>query len=176
MDSIIEANGYIKPGFHNLSIDQIETHLVRQFPTSKTRRTIFAGYLRLIELLLKHNIEIEQWLDGSFCSNKVNPGDIDILSIINKDTLDNLPEEIKDEITELFLGPGSKNSYCCDSYLLPKVPENHPHYPQYLILKSQWMGLFGFDRQENPKGIIRIYTRDLISEKSVLGGEDNQHS
>jgi len=176
MENILKSNGYLEPGFQDMSITEIEELLVKCFPTSTTRPEIFSGYLNLLNVILGLRLHLQQWINGSFCTNKTDPGDMDLLTLFNKDILDNMPADCQQIVLPLFQGPGSKPHFCCDSYLLIVLPENHPDYEKYLVIRRYWMGWFGFDRQEIPKGIIRINTSDLLPEETDPGGDNNEHS
>jgi hypothetical protein len=85
-----DANGNLLPHTHIfLDINEIEFNLVNSIPSSLTRKIIFDGYkkyCRDISAVIK--FEIEQWIDGSFITNKVNPNDIDLVNCIPIGLLD----------------------------------------------------------------------------------------
>ena len=152
----IKVSGYLAPGFHDCTVADINEGLVAPFTDSTTRKKIFDGYVTLVELLKGVQITAEQWLDGSFCTDKVDPGDLDMVSLIDKDTLDNLSPQMQQSIEPIFLGKNTKQQYCCDSYLLVTLPPTHPDYNKYIAMRKYWLGQFGFDRNDVPKGILRI--------------------
>lgn len=148
--------GYLEPGFHDLDIGEIKNRFVDNFKNSSTREDILKGYIDFVETLKQCGIEkAECWIDGSFSTRKENPNDVDMVLIIDKDILDNIPEDKKLIASELFNPQLAKIKYKCDAYVLAKVDEYHPDYMNYMENRSYWRGFFCFDRKENPKGIIR---------------------
>lgn len=150
------ANGYLPPGFHDWSLEQVDGKLVRGFPQSLTRPAIAEGYSRLIAELARVGLRVEQWLDGNFCTAEVNPPDLDLVSLVDKDTLDNLAPADQLAVAKLFLGPETKDEFRCDSYLCIVVPEGHAHYRQVQQIQAYWTNLWGHDRLGVPKGIVRV--------------------
>lgn len=157
--------GYLEPGFHDLDINEIKNRFVLNFNNSSTRKDILNDYIEFIDTLEQCGIErAECWIDGSFATQKENPNDIDMVLIINKDILDNVPEDKKSILYELFTPQLAKIKYRCDAYVLAKVDEGHSDYNDYFSNRSYWRGLFCFDRKENPKGIIRTNLAKEVGE------------
>lgn len=89
-------------------------------------------------------------------SSKSDPGDIDLLCMGDQATLDALPSNEKALLGPLVLGAGTKPAYECDSYFLASFPDTDPAYQHYRQLRKYWLGEFGFDRVDRPKGILTI--------------------
>ncbi len=151
-------NGYLEPGFHNKDIIEVEDKLVTNFNDSTTRKAIIEGYRAFIRKFKECGINVvEHWIDGSFVSTKENPNDIDMLFIIDKEALDNLPHDAQNIFSqELFNKNVAIEKYKCDVYLLVRVPEEDPNYLKFVNKRNYWRGQFGFDRYDIPKGIIKI--------------------
>lgn len=148
-------NGYLDPGIHNADLSDIEEHLVKGFSTSITRPRIIDGYKRHRAELQALNVEFEQFVDGSFVSTKNDPGDIDLVCFADAQAVDQLSTENKQKLRTLVLGPETKQTHYCDAYFCPTVPEHHPNYAQTRTSRKYWMGEFGFDRLDRPKGIVK---------------------
>jgi len=149
------ANGYLDPGIHEADLSAIEEHLVRGFPTSTTRPLIIEGYRRHRAEMRSINIDVEQFLNGSFVSTKNDPGDIDLVCFADADTVDNLSSVDKKKLLSLMLGSQTKTTHYCDAYFCPMVPQTDPRYAKVRQTRKYWMEEFGFDRQDRPKGIVR---------------------
>lgn len=149
-------SGYLPAGFLDWSLEDVDANLVRGFTGSQTRATIAEGYSRLIAELARLGLRVEQWLHGSFCTAEANPAELDLVSLVDKDALDNLAPAEQVAVQRLFLGPDSKSEFLCDSYLCVIVPEDHPHYPQSQKTQDYWRRWCGFDRWGFPKGIVRV--------------------
>jgi hypothetical protein len=117
---------------------------------------IASGYSRLIAELARVGLRVEQWLGGSFCSTAVNPAELDLVSLVDKDALDNLAPAHQAAVERLFLGPGSKGKFRCDSFLCVVVPPGHPHYSESQAAQAYWRKFWGFDHLGVAKGIVRV--------------------
>lgn len=149
------ADGYLEAGFHDLTVDQIEKHFVEDFSLSSTRGPIFEGYLRHRADVVSLGLSCEQFIDGSFASIKNDPGDIDLIAWFPVDMLDALGPNEQKVFLALFSGPLTKETHKCDAYFCPAVPPGHPRYNELRLSRKYWLGEFGYDRHEKPKGIVR---------------------
>lgn len=62
----------------------LEAYFVTAFPKSKTRKRLFENYLSYIYRFQDEVFPIfEQWIDGSFVTQKENPKDIDIVTFLD---------------------------------------------------------------------------------------------
>lgn len=80
---LFEVNGYLSPGEMDISVDEFFSLFVinSQFNKSKKRTKQFAEFMTFVKIL--NNLGLIDGLtkiiiDGSFCSSKNNPNDIDI--------------------------------------------------------------------------------------------------
>ena len=159
MSSVITFNelGYLPSGFHDKKTSEIRSAFVDNFPNSKSRKEIFEGYLKFCKTLMALGIKnFVQWLDGSFCTSKENPNDIDVVTFVNYDKLNALTLENQKLLMEVALNPYSKELFRCDSYVVLVYPKGHMCYPKYIDNHMKWRGVWGFDRYDKPKGIIRV--------------------
>ncbi|MBO1213758.1 hypothetical protein J3T78_04775 [Staphylococcus nepalensis] len=171
-----DSNGNLNGGILNSTLKEVENHLVLNFPKSNTRKRNFNSLKKLIRLLQNEEL-IEGiskiWLDGSFCTTKTNPNDIDIVILTKPfqrqgDIIFNNGKLLREEFEALHL----------DLYFLPdfNVSEKHisaiisnsdqinNHKEFYELIRQYkleyqakyWMGQFGFDRLGNSKAIISI--------------------
>jgi hypothetical protein len=150
------GHGYLDPGIHPATESDIEAHLVDAFPSSTSRTVVFAGYTRHAAELRQSTVAFEQFLDGSFVSSKLDPGDIDMLCMADAAALDALPQHEQMRLRNLFLGRGTKATHQCDSYFLARVPETDPRHQEFWNVRKYWMGVFGFDRADKPKGFLKV--------------------
>lgn len=150
-----DTRGYLAPGIHDAGADQIEEHLVKAFPTSQTRPQIFAGYSLHAETLRSLGLKVEQFIDGSFASTKNDPGDIDLVCFIDAATVDALAPNQQALLESLVSGPLTKTAFSCDAYFAPTYPDGHPNSGEARSTRKYWMGEFGYDRLDQPKGIVR---------------------
>jgi hypothetical protein len=157
---MFDEHGNLPAGFTDWTIQEVRERLVDAFPSSQSRPTIMAGYMRLRADMQPFACDGEHWIDGSFSTAKAEPGDLDLLTVADKDAIDNLTPAQQQEWQGLVAGAATKAGYSCDSYFLPSVPENHPLYGRFRTWRKYWMGEFGFDREDRPKGIVRVAVLD----------------
>ncbi len=142
---MIDHSPLFKPGFHEIDVDDLDKLFVEPF-NDRTRRKELADKLKLFLNKLKEiDAHFEIWIDGSFATEKIKPGDVDIAIIYEPQEINSLPQnqiEFLDTDQNLL-----KIRYNLDVYYIP----NNFHD------KSYWKGLFGFSRSEQPKGIPRFY-------------------
>lgn len=152
--AIFEASGYLPPGIHDMVVADIQQHFVAGFPTSTSRKQIFQGYEKHRSELATLGIDLHQLLGGSFISTKLDPSDIDLVCFADSNVVDNLPQAQKELLAQLTAGPETKASHLCDAYFCPTVPDTDPLFNKVRAARKYWMGEFGFDRQDIPKGLV----------------------
>lgn len=89
--------GYLDPPERQeLSLQEFKPHFVEAFPKSETRKRLYDGYLRYTKDFRQDiTTEIVQWIGGSFSSKKLNPRDIDVVTIISSETFEQKSELIE---------------------------------------------------------------------------------
>jgi hypothetical protein len=151
------GNGYLEPGIHAMSEDEVKSDFVDAFPTSTTREKIHKGYIRHGAELEAIGIGGEKYLDGSFTTMKTDPGDIDMVVFADADLLDALPADVQQKFRALVAGKVTQQSHMCDCYFCPTVKdEQHPAFDQLRAQRKYWLGEFCFDRSDQPKGIVSV--------------------
>ena len=140
---LFNEKGLLNPGFSEYKLEEIEKIFVKELSESQTRSNIYNGF--------------EIWLDGSFVTNKINPNDLDLVCFIEINDYVNNTTEIN-RLRQL----GLQNH--CDVYM---AFSPNPLLPPKLIgeftnKRNYWRGQFGFDREDNPKGMIKIKKQSLI--------------
>lgn len=153
---MLNSDGYLPAGIHDMSLEEVQSAFVDEFSSSTSRPKIMAAHNRHRAELQSLQVCIEQLIDGSFTSSKVNPGDIDLVCFASMEAIDSLPQEKKDLLNRLVSGQETRSAYLCDAYFCPTLPETHPQYNNYRAQRKYWIGEFGYDREEKPKGIVRL--------------------
>jgi hypothetical protein len=140
-------------GFYDLaSADDLDTYFVAAFQNQERRRYLVERLRALLEWLQTSiRIEWEVWLDGSFCTHKEEPQDIDIAFFFREADLDSRPpDELR--VGEFLASDHGHQAlrlrFDCDCYFLARDNDED---------RSYWRGWFGFTRDENPKGIPRLW-------------------
>jgi hypothetical protein len=137
----------LEAGLHDFKISEIGNHFLKSFPSSTTRRPLIDGLSNYVNALTKVGIPVEIWIDGSFTTNKTDPNDIDLVIFASATLINNLPEDKQKLLGVLIDRNSMKQNFGCDVLFSPS--ENND-------MRSYWRGWYGFDRNENPKGIARV--------------------
>ncbi len=156
MDYDIQGN-LLPPG--QIEINDVEFRLsfVDAYPKSVNRPMIYQGYLQYKSTIENTvTVDFEQWINGSWVSNKPNPNDIDLVILVG------LPD-VKPDIfvhNQLLNKYGSKDKYHVDAYLIIVCPEDDPRY-DVLTKKTMeyWDKWWSHDRNNNEKGYIVLKTQ-----------------
>lgn len=135
-------------GFHDINFDSLDEIFVTPFEDSDRRKYLTDRFRAYFEKFSELEINAEIWLDGSYSTKKPEPGDMDILIVFDVNEVNNLPMGKRPLLQELFNRELSKIRYSIDVLLLPSNDVNK---------RSYWRGWFGFSRNEQPKGIPRLY-------------------
>ena len=67
-------------------LSTLEKTFVLAFPSSLNRNRLWNNYLKFIADIQRDiSPHFTQWIDGSFCTNRSNPYDIDVVTFIDHD-------------------------------------------------------------------------------------------
>ncbi|WP_414627016.1 DUF6932 family protein [Bifidobacterium crudilactis] len=138
----LNTTGYLPVGRYNCTLNEIEDKFVNNFPTGSTRKGIWSDFNEYVSLLRKTNCVCALWIGGSFTSNKANPGDIDVVAIINADQVH---EGTRVDAFLKFCSAGSdfktRSGWAVDSYGLWWKPDTSGGYsqePKYFKYRGYW--------------------------------------
>jgi hypothetical protein len=150
------TKGYLDAGLHNMDVKDVENMFVTNFPHSSTRQSIIEGFKKHAAEIGAIIDECTKFLDVSFVTNKNDPGDIDMVCFIDGDKVDSLSLADQSKLQALVAGPATKATHKCDAYFCPTYPDGHPKHAQTRLQRKYWMGEFGYDRSDVPKGIVVV--------------------
>ena len=122
-----QDNGYLPPGIHRATLDEIEARFGTE---SELRRVQFESSTWLIDLVRRAGIE-RLVIDGSFVTDRFEPNDVDCILLIAPDHI--LDPGALDEINEG----------------LPFLDVHLEEPAEYTLLVEQF---FATDRDGIPKG------------------------
>ncbi|MEO7717519.1 MAG: hypothetical protein ABIY70_15070 [Capsulimonas sp.] len=136
--------------------EMIHAFLVAPFPSSLERQAIYDGFCLLHSTVESLGVNAIQWIDGSFTTRKLDPadlsvelepGDVDIVTFIDYNTLNALLPIDQQRIANLLNAhEGTKAKYRTHTFLVAACGYGHPYYNI-------------FERQ-------RAYFRDIFSRHS----------
>ena len=141
------------------TLKEIETVFVNEIPSNK-RKMLF-DKLIIYNNELKSNcelMELHQWIDGSFITKKRNPSDIDFITFISSEKLEQLGNKIDD-----FKFPNSEKKFVVDAYIVEVYSDFHRYKIRTVLDKAYWMGRFTKTRRNRAgnkftKGFLEVYS------------------
>ncbi len=149
----------VPPTIIKSTIDEMEEYFAIDSP-GNIRRSLFASYQEYNKRLKEicGDIELKQWIDGSFVTKKARPGDIDIVNIINFETA-----EVNEFALREFTYPASLTNYGLDAYLLVVYPEDDKRYFGYRANRSYWINQFDKTKsKDGEKGMAKGFLEIII--------------
>ena len=146
----------LSPGRQRATVAEVESLLVTGFPTSRTRRPLFDRWVAVREAIRRIVSVQSEWLNGSYVTTKENPGDIDMVTILDPAEVEGLDAASQAMLKGLVAGNASKNLHMCHSFVIVAYPQGHPAHGVYQQNLQYWSALFGHDREGRPKGYLEI--------------------
>ena len=162
-----ESNGMLPGGLHDYTFSQFLEQFVDGVPTSQTRKNISKALVDFSKEIFAYGIPHEFWIDGSFVTTKTNPNDADVVLFLQVPAASQIMP-IRDAIHQ-------KYSPLLDIYFAYAAsPENQAlltskDFNTVVNQRNYWRGQFGFDRADNPKGIVKIDCQSLLD--YIKGGD-----
>ena len=123
------------------------------FPNSTTRKRLFENYLRYIYRFQDEVFPFfEQWINGSFVTQKKNPKDIDLVTFLDYEVYEKRGDKVLDKFWSFSLEDEG-----IDSYLVRDYPNNHPNFKETSEYRKKWTNLYGRTRDKTKiKGFLKI--------------------
>ncbi len=156
-----DSNGNLPPGIHKPALSLFKERFVTDFRNSKTRNKIYLGYISYCIEISSYGVASINWVAGSFTTNKLDPGDIDIVVHVNFEKHRSLIDSTEFELK--FLNYDQiKKEHCCHTFYVPMYPKDDPRYQVTIYHSELWREFFSQDRRKNERGLIEF---DLSSKK-----------
>lgn len=159
-------DGKLPPGIIKTKMSEFKDRFV--IGKSPKRLELFKKYKEYARLLKSANIGTVQWIDGSYTTSKPEPGDIDLITHVDINDL-----EQDDELYQTVLRLASKEEserihslLSCHTFFITMRPKGHADYQKYVDVYNYWFDTFGHDYDKArqirgmPKGIIEFNIRD----------------
>lgn len=137
----------LAPGVHDVEENDLDNHFLSTFPTTTTRNALILGLKQYLQALRQVGLSFEVWIDGSFTTEKIDPSDVDLVVFGSMIEINSLPEARKQYLASLVDRVNIKQALGCDVLFAVAEDQNS---------RSYWRGWYGYDRDEQPKGIARI--------------------
>lgn len=118
-------NGCLPPGRYRASVEEVHAVFVEGMPDTQHRQGVFDRWL-LHREALRLVLKVErQWIDGSFVTDKPQPGDIDVVTFFDGEAFDALPLPQQMLAKSIMQGHHTEQLWNVDSFDLPVYGEHH---------------------------------------------------
>ena len=148
-----DENGNLTPyELIELDLESINSEFVARFPNSVSRLIILNAFRDYVaELRVALDSPFDVWINGSFTTEKLNPNDIDFVVFVDTVVVGTHLTEIRQFRERRFGGTSVTDGYFDEVY-----PVEHPNHRIGLLNRRDRECLFGYDKQGNRKGIVRL--------------------
>lgn len=128
MDWKFNSRGLIEPPERiEITFKDFQLYFDLDFPNSQTRSDLMNGYIAYNQSLKKEiTANFTQWIGGSYTTNKLNPKDIDLLTILPYETYDK-----HEQLIEKVFRKSAKLEYGLDAYFIAFYPPEHQKFEIY---------------------------------------------
>jgi hypothetical protein len=152
------TTGLLPAGIHPATVQDVEDTFVTPFQGSTTRAGIFSFWVEHRKAIADFVVLGKQWLDGSFVTDKNDPGDADVVTFLDPDEVDQLPPHRVIMLQGLMGGPYTRGLWRCDSYYIAEYPLGHPYRQTYEQYVQYWNGHFSKVRgsPSTVKGFVEV--------------------
>ncbi|NBA85236.1 hypothetical protein GVN16_05660 [Emticicia sp. CRIBPO] len=139
----------LSEGFKEIKIWQLDSVFLEPFGENQHRKYLIDRFKAFISEFEVLNLSAEIWIDGSFCTRKPEPKDIDVVFLIDRNEIDSLDERGKIIFESLLMQRDEVIvRYGIDVYFIDRNNETE---------KEKWIETYGFDASHlNTKGIYQI--------------------
>lgn len=131
-------------GVYSCDEAAFEARFVRDFSQSATRQAICEGFFRLRSDSVAHGFSAVQWVDGSFVENKENPNDVDVVTFIDVERLNNASPEARQFVLAVLNGKDSaETKYRTHAFFIASCLQIHAYYPVFDKFRAYWRKWLG---------------------------------
>ena len=145
-----DAPSLLQAGIHNVTSHKLKEIAVDAFPSDRRRAELFGKFLAWRDALRSCGVSGRLWLDGSFLTSKIGPGDIDLV-LWCPTFSGNLTVEQKSRISSLLDKATCRSTYELDLYF------EQPEAEKLLHRQAYWKGWLGYCHDGvTAKGIAEV--------------------
>lgn len=155
---MFDANGLLPTGLVKVTAEQVHEHFVVPFTTSTSRQRLYDQWL-LHRQAIEAIVPIErQWLNGSYVTSRVDPGDIDVVTFIDGETLNALGAPQRAILDDLADGHSTRDRWGIDSFVVPTYAEGHPDRTAARKAEGYWRRMWTNVKGSNTltKGFLEV--------------------
>jgi hypothetical protein len=149
-------DGLLPVGAHQTDAQEIERRLVQVHPLSATRAWLYDAWRRRRAAMASLVAIEREWVNGSFVTLKRDPGDVDVVSFVRGEAIENLTEDAVTDLRNLFERERIRRIFGCDGYLVIIRPIGHPQRAAYEERCTYWHDWWSRTRDDQPKGYLDV--------------------
>lgn len=150
--------GLLPRGFHVLTLPEVRELCVTQFALSETRQKLMDNLCELVSRFESLGLSCDLWLDGSFATKKLNPGDIDVVARIPAVWYNEPLDSGIGQFLEWLVQGGPMDELSIDIYMFPDYPIDSPDRELTEERLAYWSDWFGTGRDSSAeKGIMVVH-------------------
>ena len=147
----LDTLGYLTPyDATTTDLPTLERFFVEGFTMSATRRRLFDAYRHYTELIhdtLPTGAALTQWIDGSFVTGKLNPSDVDVVTLVDFAQYEQ-NEQFFDALRQLRY----ERKTDVDGYFVKVYPADHLDCRLYDLDRADWYFRFLTPKPKGNKG------------------------
>jgi len=142
-----KKSGLLPAGIHTASWEELE----ERFATNRYRQKLFEGLKKGLKVLHDFGCH-EVYIDGSFVTDKTNPGDIDVCYNNMYMDLAGLKKECPEFFDSIKGNYRQRKKFGCEFYA-------------YNSFDTFIVDFFSFSRNGEAKGLVKLKTGEIINDQ-----------
>jgi hypothetical protein len=149
----------LQPGLHEMSMADLKALVVDAFPLSTKRQGHWDNFVKIVDRLKKLKVPCKIWVDGSFLTKKIEPGDVDFVVDLPVQIINN-PDKDQGEFFNDLAKRAFKKIEKMHSFVMFDAPVIHADHGVSVRVHEQWKKDFGFSYvKKEPKGIAVVVVK-----------------
>jgi hypothetical protein len=149
----------LQPGEHQMTIEDLREMCVAKFQLSTTRRWIFDGFLKIVEMLRAQQIPCELVVDGSYLTEEINPDDIDFAVVVSPEVYEGSTGEARKLLDWIGDDKTIQSTHQCDPYLCVEYKQGHRIWFEGIYDRAWWVEFYSkskFYKRERGVAIVSL--------------------
>lgn len=144
------------------TLDDVHRRFVAGVPSSARRQVIWDGWMQHRAAFEATGLMYSTLVNGSFCTSKENPGDIDLGYLLDAQELQRLDGTQRAQLAPLFDVAHCKSTFQCHPSVISVFPMTHLRFQLTIQSISYWTRVFGTDRFGRGKAIVLVGQRGTL--------------
>lgn len=126
-------------GIYDVELSEMHCRFVTSFADSTTRSTLFNKFSSLHIDTAVCEIKFCQWIAGSFVTSKIDPSDVDVMTIIHRDEANALSESAVEFVNTVLDGHHStEEKYGSHTFYATYFPTDDPRHETSVNRLQEW--------------------------------------